>query len=75
MAYWDYTRICGQSAAACAIFVAFPEGGNESVCWQSKKVECAEDEEGDLTALRMLQDMLLHSQGISLQAAKGLMAC
>ena len=75
MAYWDYTRIFGQSAAACAIFVAFLEGGNEPVCWQSRKVDCEEDEEGDLTAPRMLQDMLLHSQGISLGGAKGLMAC
>ena len=75
MAYWDFTRSCGQSAAACAIVVAFPEGNNELVCWQSRKIDCEEDEEGDLTALRMLQDMLLHSQGISLQVAKGLMAC
>ena len=74
MAYWGFTRVCGQSAAACAIFVVFPEGGKELVCWQSRKIDCEEDDEGDLTALRMLQDMLLHSQGIRLQTATELMA-
>ena len=74
MAYWDCTRVCGHSAAACAIFVCFPEGGIELVCMQARKIDSEEDEEGDLTALSMLQDMLLHSQGIRLQAANGLMA-
>ena len=40
---------------------------------QTRKIEIAEDEEGDLMELRMLQDMLLHSQGISLRTASGLM--
>ena len=73
MAYWDFARVLGQAALACAIFLVFPGRGVELVCMQTRKVEMADDEERDLMALRMLQDLLLHSQGISLQPARGLM--
>ena len=73
MASWDYTRICGQSAAARAIFVAFPEGGNELVCWQSRKVECEEDEEGDLTAVPRYAVALTGDQSSICQMAHGVL--
>ena len=73
IAYWDSARSVGQVAIACAIFVQFPTGAIEMVCMITKKVEILNDEEGDLMALRMLQDLLLHSQGISLKPAQGLM--
>ena len=73
MASWDYTRICGQSAAACAIFLAFPEGGNELVCWQSRKVECEEDEEGDLTAVPRYAVALTGDQSSICQMAHGVL--
>ena len=73
MAYWDFMRVHGQAALACAIFLAFPAGDVEMVCLQTRKVDIADDEEGDLMALRLLQDLLLHSQGISLLPERGLM--
>ena len=73
LAFWDFSKAIGQAAVACAVFVHFPCGGIELVCMQTRKIEIAEDEEGDLMELRMLQDMLLHSQGISLRTASGLM--
>ena len=73
MAYWDFTKVIGQAALGCAVFLNFPDGGIELVCLQTRKVEIVDDEEGDLMALRMVQDLLLHSQGISLKPARGLM--
>jgi hypothetical protein len=71
--YWDYASCIGQVAVACAVFVQFPTGGIELVCMMTKKVTIQNDEEGDLLALRLLQDMLLHSQGISLRPEGGMM--
>ena len=73
MAYWDFARVQGQAALACAIFLAFPTGQIEIVCLQTRKVDIVDDEEGDLMALRLLQDLILHSQGISLTPERGLM--
>ena len=73
MAYWDFARVLGQAAVACAIFVVFPSGQIEIVCLQARKVDILDDEEGDLMALRLLQDMILHSQGIGPVPEKGLM--
>ena len=73
MAYWDYAKVMGQAAVACAIFVVFPSGQIEMVCLQARKADAMGDEEGDLMALRQLQDMILHSQGIGLVPEGGLM--
>ena len=73
MAYWDYAKVLGQAAVACAIFVVFPSGQIEMVCLQARKADVMSDEEGDLMALRLLQDMILHSQGIGLVPEGGLM--
>jgi hypothetical protein len=74
VAYWDFARSLGQVAIACAVFVMFPSGNIELVCMMTKKVKILNDEEGDFMALRMLQDVLLHAQGLSLQPAKGMIA-
>jgi hypothetical protein len=74
VAYWDLARSLGQVSIACAVFVLFPSGNIELVCMMTKKVKILNDEEGDLMALRMLQDVLLHAQGLSLKPAKGLIA-
>lgn len=73
LAYWDFARSVGQVAIACAVFVQFPTGVIELVCMMTKKVDIWNDEEGDLLALSMLQDLLLHSQGISLKPIRGMM--
>ena len=39
MAYWDFARVQGQAALACAIFLAFPTGQIEIVCLQTRKVD------------------------------------
>lgn len=74
VAYWDFARSLGQVAIACAVFVLFPSGNIQLVCMMTKKVKILNEEEGDLMALRMLQDVLLHAQGLSLKPAKGLIA-
>jgi hypothetical protein len=73
VAYWDFARSVGQVAIACALFVQLPAGVIEMVCMITKKVDILNDEEGDLLALRLLQDLLLHSQGISLKPPRGMM--
>ena len=72
LAFWDSARSLGQTAIACAVFVKFPTGNFEMVCMMTRKIETINDEGGELVALRMLQDVLLHAQGLRLQPQKGL---
>jgi hypothetical protein len=73
VAYWDFARSLGQVAIACAIFLQFASGSIELVCMITKKVVILNDEEGDLLALRLLQDLLLHSQGLRLRPPCGML--